>query len=355
MAMSTHIGGPLWEAKAGGARLRPPAAGLRGTARLHESMGLEPESGRARWPAIDAARGIAIAAMVVYHLAWDLSHVRLIATDIVAHPAWQLFARTIAASFLVLVGIGLVLGHGDGVRWRPFLRRLAVVAGAALAITVVTRTAFPEEYIFFGILHCIAVSSLLALPFLRAPLAVLAAAAAACFAAPMLLTSPALDAPYLDWLGLGSSAPITNDYVPIFPWFGFVLLGLVAGRLIRSLAASPKPLSQAWYHPLSRAFIWSGRRSLVIYLVHQPLLLGALLLLVQVTGPNPIAEEAVFRRDCEETCLGSGGAGPACAAGCACAAERLKETGLWRQVLAGEKTAADQERLSEITGQCFRQ
>ncbi len=86
------------------------------TTGLHQSLGVEPTRVRERWPAIDLARGLAIAAMVVYHFTWDLSYVRLIATDIIGHPAWQLFARTIAASFLILVGVGLVLGHGDGVR-----------------------------------------------------------------------------------------------------------------------------------------------------------------------------------------------------------------------------------------------
>ena len=324
----------------------------REVARLHQSPGSEPI--RPRWPAIDVARGVAIAAMVVYHFAWDLSFVRLIATDIVGHPAWQLFARTIAASFLVLVGIGLALGHGDGVRWRSHLRRLAVITGAALAITLVTRFAFPDEYIFFGILHCIALSSLLALPFLHAPTAVLAVGAAFCFAAPFLFTAPALDEPFLDWLGLGSSAPITNDYVPVFPWFGWVLVGLATARVIRRLAVAPPAVASPPSRPLARALAWSGRRSLAIYLVHQPLLLGTLILLVQVTGPNPKAEEAVFRRDCEETCTGNGAAAPLCSTGCACAVERLKSGDLWRQALSGSTDAAEQERLSAITEQCFR-
>ena len=324
----------------------------REVARLHQSPGSEPI--RPRWPAIDVARGVAIAAMVVYHFAWDLSFVRLIATDIVGHPAWQLFARTIAASFLVLVGIGLALGHGDGVRWRSHLRRLAVITGAALAITLVTRFAFPDEYIFFGILHCIALSSLLALPFLHAPTAVLAVVAAFCFAAPVLFTAPALDEPYLDWLGLGSNAPVANDYVPVFPWFGWVLVGLATARVIRRLAVAPPAVASPPSRPLARALAWSGRRSLAIYLVHQPLLLGALILLVQVTGPNPRAEEAVFRRDCEETCTGTGAAAPLCSTGCACAVERLKSGDLWRQALSGSTDAAEQERLSAITEQCFR-
>jgi uncharacterized membrane protein len=305
-----------------------------------------------RWPALDAARGAAIAAMVVYHLAWDLSFVRLIATDVIGHPGWQWFARCIAASFLTLVGIGLVLGHGRRVRWRSFLRRLAVIASAALGVTVVTWFAFPDEYIFFGILHSIAVSSVLALPFLRVPSPFLVAAAGFCFAAPHLFTDPSLDGPALDWLGLGATTRPTNDYVPIFPWFGFVLLGLVAGRLALPFArAAPGPL---WTTALSRGLIWSGRRSLPIYLIHQPLLLGALIVIVRVTGPNPAAEEAFFTRECEESCMGTAGDKARCRPACACAAGRLREEGLWRQALSGGGTAAEQERLAAVTQQCFR-
>jgi uncharacterized membrane protein len=322
--------------------------------RLHTSQGLESTSRRERWPALDVARGVAIAAMVVYHFAWDLSFVRLIATDIVEHRAWQLFARSIASSFLLLVGIGLVLAHQKGMRWRPFLRRLAVIAGAALVITIATWFAFPDEYIFFGILHCIAASSVLALPFLRAPAAVIVGAALLCFAAPFVLTEPALDAPLLDWLGLGARSPVTNDYVPIFPWFGFVLLGLAGGRLITPLAAGAGPRSAVWTAPFARALIWAGGRSLPIYLVHQPLLLGSLLLLVQITGPNPAAEDAFFGRGCEASCAASGVDKAFCLAGCACAGERLKAEGLWRQAVADNISPEDQALVSSVTRQCFR-
>jgi uncharacterized membrane protein len=306
-----------------------------------------------RWPALDAARGLAIAAMVVYHFAWDLSFFQLIATDVVGHPAWQLFARTIAASFLTLVGIGLTLGHQRRVRWRAFWRRLAVIAAAALAITAATWFAFPEDYIFFGILHCIALSSVLALPFLRTPAIVVVGAAAFCFAAPRLFTDAALDAPLLDWLGLGAGMPQTNDYVPIFPWFGFVLLGVGAGRFVMPLTAR-KPSSPLWNSPWSRALVWSGRRSLPIYLVHQPVLLGALFLVAQVTGPSPAAQDAYFERNCQATCVGSGAEQEICARACTCAAERLKKEGLWQKALAASTTAADEEQLSSATRQCFR-
>jgi uncharacterized membrane protein len=99
-------------------------------------------SARRRIAAVDLARGGAVAAMVVYHFAWNLSELRLIATEVTAEPGWRVFAAAIAASFLLLVGIGLALAHADRIRWRAFLQRLAIVAGAALLVTVATSSRF---------------------------------------------------------------------------------------------------------------------------------------------------------------------------------------------------------------------
>src|SRR3954454_3249220 len=75
-----------------------------------------------RLPWIDAARGIAIAAMVVYHFSWDLRHFGFIAVDVTEQPGWRLFARVIAGSFLALVGVGLVLATRRGFNWSRLLR-----------------------------------------------------------------------------------------------------------------------------------------------------------------------------------------------------------------------------------------
>src|SRR6185503_12461180 len=62
-----------------------------------------------RLDAIDAIRGAALCAMVVYHFAWDLADFHLVGWDVAAGPIWRLFARSIASSFLILVGVSLVL------------------------------------------------------------------------------------------------------------------------------------------------------------------------------------------------------------------------------------------------------
>src|SRR5262245_16975266 len=96
-----------------------------------------------RIEAIDLARGAALVAMALYHFTWDLEFFRYADAGMTAQGGWKLFARCIASSFLFLVGVSLVLAHGKGIRWSRFLRRLGMVAGAALAISVVTYFAVP--------------------------------------------------------------------------------------------------------------------------------------------------------------------------------------------------------------------
>lgn len=231
----------------------------------------------ARLPIVDAARGASLLAMFVYHFTWDLDYYDLISSDVGA-GAWAVFARVVAGSFLFLVGMSLVLASRGGLRPKPFLRRLAIVTGAAALVTLATWWLTPDAFVYFGILHCIAVSSVLALPFLRLPVSVVAAAAVVCVVAPMLFAGPSFDAPWLRWLGLMSYFPDTNDYEPLLPWFGAVLAGIAAARV-----GLPTRMASAWggwkpVKPPARLLVWGGRHSLAIYLLHQPLFVTALYL-----------------------------------------------------------------------------
>lgn len=307
-----------------------------------------------RWDAIDVARGVAIVAMAVYHFAWDLSFLRLVPGTIIGDPAWNWFARGIAGSFLMLAGLGLALGHAAGFNRAGFLRRLLKVGGAALAITAVTAVAFPESFIFFGILHAIAVGSVLALPFLRLPALATLVAAALCLAAPRLFTSPALDSPLLDWLGLGTDVPVTNDYVPIFPWFGMVLIGMAAGRWLVRRSGTPWLARWRSRDGFTGALAWMGRKSLPIYLIHQPVMLGILYGVLMLTGPNPTAEARPFLAQCSAQCMRANGEEAFCRRACGCVVETLRANGIWPRLAANRPTPDDQSRISDAAQTCLR-
>lgn len=305
-----------------------------------------------RYPIIDAARAAALVAMASYHTLWDLGFLRLTAENYAFTAAGHRAAETIAGTFLTLVGVALVLMNGRGIHPRQTVLRLARIGGAALLVTLGTWTAFPDAYVFFGILHCIAVSSVLGLPFLFAPVAVTALAAVAVFAMPLLVHASLLDDPILFFLGLGSGTPRTNDYVPLFPWFGFVLSGIVLGRLgLPRLARSPfgnwTPRSA-----LGRAATFLGRHSLIVYLVHQPVLLGLLTGLVTLTGPNPMAGLRAFRADYVTICTRTGGEPPLCRIAARCTSDALLKEDLFRED-GRPFSPAERSRAQALSQGCY--
>ena len=312
----------------------------------------EPERPRTRWIPLDLGRGAAVLAMVAYHTAWDLSALRLIATEVTDHLGWSLFARAIAASFLVVSGMALALAHPEASRLGAFARRFAMIAAAAALVTAATFFAFPTSWIFFGILHNIALSSVIALPFLRLPWPATAGAALLVWLAPLMVTwlgTPAfLETPLLAFLGFGSRLPLTNDFVTVFPWTGFLLAGTAFARAI-----GPRPgLGARTARPLPRAVARIGRHSLAIYLLHQPLIYGALFGLVQLAGTSDAAERSHYVSSCERSCKGQGQAPARCAAFCGCNLDEVGRAGLWEIVKRGGARPDDVERLHDIAGTC---
>ena len=236
----------------------------------------------ARVALIDLLRGVALLAMIAFHFSWDLEFLSLADLNVTGNPLWIAFAHATAGSFLFTVGLSLVLAHGAGIRTKAFWRRFAMIAAAAGIVTLGSWFTSPDALIWFGILHCIAVSSVLGLAFLRLPAPLVIVAAAICLVAPAIWTSPAFNAPGWLWLGLASDPLPADDYIPLLPWFGLVLAGIAAARL--ALAFRPQESWARWqpHNALSRALAFGGRHSLIVYLVHQPLLLGALWIVAQI-------------------------------------------------------------------------
>ena len=240
---------------------------------------------RGRVDALDLARTLALICMAIYHFTYDLEMFGYIAPYTAVTGGWAVFARMIAGSFLFMVGISLYLAHGRGIRWRPYLRRLGMIVLAAALVTVVTRQAMPDTYIFFGILHSIAVASLLGLAFLRLPFAVtLAVATLIVLARPVLSPTGLFDAPVLAWLGLTTWPVRSADFVPVFPWFAATLAGIAFARI-----AEAGGLWQRLARPagvpggLRHALAWPGRHGLTVYLLHQPVLISALWVFARLT------------------------------------------------------------------------
>ena len=313
-----------------------------------------PTPARGRIELLDLARGIALLAMFVYHFAYDLSFFRLIRVDVVSDPGWRLFARLIAGSFLAIVGFSLILATRNGLNRKAYAKRFAMVAGAALLVTVGTRFAIPENFIFFGILHHIALASLLALPFLRLPALPLALIAAVWFALPFILGGEVFETEWLSWLGFGPW-PYTADFVPLFPWFACVLAGMALGKL--ALARAPEGGWARWRarSAPARLVALGGRNSLIVYLVHQPLFIGALMLFMQLSGPKlPDAEAVPFLSACQRSCVATGTPKEACERVCSCSMEGLKREELWSRVLADALTPEQTERARAIGMACAR-
>jgi uncharacterized membrane protein len=307
-----------------------------------------------RFAALDAARGVALAAMVVFHCAFDLDSLGLAALDVGGSPGWRSFARLIASSFLALSGISLVIAQGRAIRFEAYFRRLAILVGAAALVTLGTWYAMPRQFIFFGILHSIAVASLIGLAFLKAPWPVTLIAALLALAAPSLLASPALDAPVLRWLGLGTTLPVTLDFEPVFPWLAPFLLGMAVAQLALPRFARSRLAGSRQRTTLGRALAFAGRHSLAIYLIHQPVMFGTLSLLAQLLAGSAAvsAEDRPFIEACEATCLVRHGQKAACVSYCGCTEGELKKAGLWPSVLSDRLTPAERERLPAAMQAC---
>ena len=319
---------------------------------IHTPTAPVPEPSK-RIVAIDIVRGIALLAMASYHFTWDLEFFGYTDPGLTAFGWWKIYARCIASTFLFLVGVSLYLAHGQQIRWNGFWKRFAMVAGAAIAISVVTRIATPDGFIFFGILHEIALASLLGLAFLRLPALLTLVVAALVIAAPVYVRFEALDHPWLWWIGLSAINPRSNDYVPLFPWFGAVLVGIGVAKLVsasglRARLASLMPGSRA--NPL----VFIGRHSLAFYLIHQPLLIGCVWLFSQVMPAQVETVQVNFLKTCQRSCEQTRNA-TFCSSYCGCMLTTLEGEAALDRLENNDQTAEFRAHLGDLAASCTGQ
>lgn len=242
-------------------------------------MAVTPHS---RYESIDVLRGLAMVWMTVFHLCFDLNHFAYFKADFYGDPFWTWQRSAIVSLFLFCAGISQAVAVQQGQSWPRFWRRWRQIALGALLVTAGSYAMYPGSFIYFGILHGIAL--MLILVRLTAGwgrwlwlLGLLALGLP--WAAPYLHSSWAglefLNAPAFNWLGLISRKPATEDYVPLLPWLGVMGWGLASGMWV--LRHRPAWLQRDVASPL-RPLAVLGRWSLSYYLLHQPVLIGLLML-----------------------------------------------------------------------------
>jgi uncharacterized membrane protein len=217
--------------------------------------------------------------MVAFHLCYDFTNVGWAHFKMLEDPFWLIWRGFIVSSFVFLAGISLSLSQQASTR--SAVQRLLQLTLCAALVSLVTYVMFRERFIYFGVLHFFVVATLITRPLLRYPsaLGVVGMLLLVAGAAPGF---DVMNPRTLNWIGLASQKPFTEDYAPLIPWLGLLWVGVWVGTrwpVKAVLASAHRAASATILQPIPRGLGFLGQHSLIIYMVHQPLLLGGLLLL----------------------------------------------------------------------------
>lgn len=232
---------------------------------------------------LDELRGLALIAMVIYHVFYSAAFLFGMDWGISAYVATTPFEPLIAVTFILISGVCCSLSRSN-------LKRGIRLLFIALAVTLVTVFFTPGNEIYFGVLHLLSLSMIIYALLEKAaahvpPLA----GAAVCLILYFLLwgvprgylgleqfrlcslPSFLYSSDFFAFLGFPSATFFSADYFPIVPHLFLFLCGCFLGRLGKT-RGFPQFLKPLRVRPL--AFL--GRHSLEIYVVHQPVIVGVL-------------------------------------------------------------------------------
>lgn len=237
----------------------------------------------ARYDSVDALRGFAMLWMTAFHFSFDLSHFGYWPQNFRLDPFWTMQRTAIVSLFLFCAGLGQAIALQQGQGWARFGRRWLQVAGCAVLVTAGSLVMFPQSFIYFGVLHGMAVMLVVARCtaawgrwlWVAGGVAVLLPwGAQLFFAGAGADWAQVFNTRALNWLGLVSRKPFTEDYVPVLPWLGVLWWGVAAGQWMLS---RPVPVVSLGVPAALKPLAVLGRWSLSYYMVHQPILIGGLM------------------------------------------------------------------------------
>lgn len=218
-----------------------------------------------RFDILDAWRTVVILLMLVYHFLYDLLIFGVITPQQMFSPRLNLMQKFICCSFILLAGASARFSRSN-------LRHGVIVLLAGVAVEI--GAAVGGQTIRFGILQFMGVSMVLwhfAGKYLqKLPRWLLAAGGAVLYVLTDWWTGQVtVSVSWLYPLGFPNAAFTSADYFPLLPWFFLFLMGAALGGWC--LDHQENKILTA---PLPGVLTFPGRHSLIIYLLHQPVLYG---------------------------------------------------------------------------------
>lgn len=228
---------------------------------------------RDRFQVLDLARGTAIILMISFHFSYNLDYMGLADIRIRKDMFWINYRNLIVTCFVLIAGISLCFSSQKKDNFLSYLQGQKILAACALAVSIATYPIFPDSWIYFGILHFILVARIAGFFFLKFTFSNLVTGLLIVWAGTSL-GYEALNSKWINWLGMAADKPYTEDYVPLFPWFGVFLLGIFSGKMILHQKKLKQKMARHYSGKIPAVLSIAGRNSLLIYMVHQPVLMG---------------------------------------------------------------------------------
>lgn len=229
-----------------------------------------------RFPELDLVRALAVLGMVTYHAAYDLQFFYSWKISVL-DGGWLLLARATATTFFLLVGITFRISWTRTrerlslfVTLRKYLRRGLLVILCGMLVTAATYRIDANTFVRFGVLHFIGVSIILLPLFTRLKIWNACVGGFVLFLGIWIQGKTASFSLLLPF-GITPGGFISVDYYPLVPWFGWVLLGDAIGFLLYVRHREWRTCMSEITFP--KIFLWPGKNALILYLLHQPIIL----------------------------------------------------------------------------------
>ncbi|MDO4188052.1 MAG: heparan-alpha-glucosaminide N-acetyltransferase [Lachnospiraceae bacterium] len=245
---------------------------------------------------VDEARGFTLISMILYHFMWDLKYIAMFDIDWYAGPVGYVWQKSICISFIFISGFCFCFGKNR-------LKRSARIFICGIVITTVTLIVMPENRIVFGILTFIGTAGIFTILVDRLHTRLEKILNKKTLNLTMIIGMVLLFVVFFrvndgfiyilkrtelpkylykgyiaTFVGFPDPTFFSTDYFAILPWTFLYLAGYYTNRVVMNNNKIVTCLSENHIPIISNI----GRKSLIIYMFHQPVLYAIMLLIQNI-------------------------------------------------------------------------